>query len=206
MHAGLIKASRLVDPHRDVSAVGAERLLSDASEMLSGAIVQLSGGAPLTVAVRLMARFQQLSDAPVAWAGDERSLPFPIDLLHAGVELSRLCVIRAAHVDHRMYAVDRLLRTRIASLIVIDRGEDEDPDPGMLGRYMHLCRNSGATVVILTPGDAHALSPAVRLHLRTSFSQEIDTTLSSPMKLEVLRSRAPLRRGSIDVGRPVGMC
>lgn len=205
MHAGLVKASRLIDPHRASSIINAERLLYEAAETLSGSIVQLSGDAPLTVAVQLMVRFQQLSQAPLAWAGDERSLPFSTDLRQAGVDLSRLCIIRAAHMEHRMYAVDRFLRARIASLVVLDRGADGDLAPGMLGRYMHLCRHSGITVVILTPGNARALSPAVRVHLRTVLPQ-IDTTLSSSMKVEVVRSRTPLRPGSVYVGRPTGLC
>lgn len=205
MHAGLVRASRLIDPHHEISAIGAETLLQDAAETLSGSIVQLSGAAPLTVATQLMVRFQQLSDAPVAWVGDERSLPFPIDLFHSGVDLSRVCVARAPDIDHRLYVVDRLLRARIASLIVLDRGEDEDLPPGVLSRFMHLCRHSGAAVVLLTPGDVRALSPAVRLHLRISPSQ-MDTPLSAPLRLEVLRSRTPLRNGSIHVARPTGMC
>ncbi len=204
MHAGLVKASRLIDPHRASAAIGAERLLYGAAETLSGSIVQLSGAAPLTVAVQLMVRFQQLSQAPVAWAGDERSMPFPIDLFHAGVELSRLCIIRAAHMEHRMYAVDRFLRARIASLIVLDRSKGGDLAPGMLGRYMHLCRHSGATVIILTPGSAGALSPAVRVHLRTT--PQLDTALSSSMTVEGGRGRTPPRQGSVHVGRPPGMC
>ncbi|MEX2444825.1 MAG: hypothetical protein WD492_14575 [Alkalispirochaeta sp.] len=205
MHAGLVRASRLIDPHREAPIAGAETLLHDAAETLSGSIIQLSGTAPLTVATQLMVRFQQLSAAPVAWVGDERSMPFPIDLLHSGIELARVCVVRAADMEHRLYVVDRLLRARITSLIVLDHGEDEAPTPGVLGRFMHLCRHSGATVVVLTPGDVRALSPAVRLHLRVSLPQ-IDTTLSSPVRLEVLRSRMPLQRGSIDVVRPAGMC
>jgi hypothetical protein len=205
MHAGLVRASRLIDPHRTVSTVGAESLLDSAAESLSGSIIQLSGAAPLTIAAQLMARFQQLSEAPVAWAGDERSMPFPVDLYNAGVELSRVCVARAASMDHRLYVVDRFLRARIMSLIVLDRGEDEEFSPGVLGRFMHLCRHSGATVVVLTPGDVRALSPAVRLHLRVSPSQK-DTSLSYPVHLEVLRSRTPLRGGVLHVGRPTGMC
>lgn len=205
MHAGLVRASRLIDPHRERPAIGAEALLQDAVETLSGSIIQLSGVAPLTVATQLMVRFQQLSEAPVAWVGDERSMPFPLDLLHSGVDLSRLCVARATAIDHRLYVVDRLLRARIVSLVVFDRGEDENPEAGVLGRFMHLCRNSGITVAVLTPGVARALSPAVRLHLRISPSQ-VDTPLSSSMRLEVLRSRTPLQNGSIDVSRPTGMC
>lgn len=205
MHAGLVRASRLIDSHREMPTAGAETLLHDAAETLSGSIVQLSGTAPLTVATQLLARFQQLSEAPVAWAGDERSMPFPLDLLHAGIDLSRLCVVRATDMDHRLYVVDRLLRARIASLIILDRSEHEDFSPGVLGRFMHLCRSSGATVAIVTPGEARALSPAVRFHLRVSPSQ-MDTPLSSPLRLEVLRARTPLRRGFIHVGRPAGMC
>ncbi|MFW5826830.1 MAG: hypothetical protein ACOCU4_01995 [Alkalispirochaeta sp.] len=204
MHAGLVKASRLIDPLRASATTGAERLLYGDAEILSGSIVQLSGAAPLTVAVQLMARFQQVSRAPVVWAGDDRSIPFPVDLLHAGVEPSRLCIIRAPQMEHRMYAVDRFLRGRIASLIVLDGGQDGDLSPGMLGRYMHLCRHSGATVVILTPGNVGALSPAIRVHVRTTV--QLDTVLSSTITVEVVRSRIPLRQGSVHVGRPAGMC
>lgn len=178
----------------------------DPGRIVAGNVVQISGTAGLTVAVSFLAGLQQYSAAPVAWIGTHASIPYPLDLVHAGVDLNRLLVVRHAEAAQRAHAVDILLRRRCCSLLVLDTPAEEPPEPGFLGRCMHVCRREGSAVVVLTPGVREALAPAVRTHLRSRVvAEQHDGGVEDHLELSVLRSRVPLTGGFLRVQPPADL-
>ncbi len=172
-------------------------------------ILQVSGSAPITPVTQILRSAQQAGPAPTAWVSDGTSLPYPPDLVSAGLDLQRLLFVRSQRADLRLHAVDRLVRGELVSVVAVDLASGEPPDPGVLGRFMHLSARTGATVVLITPGTVGALSPAVRVHLRATAGDDGHGETSghtTGVRLEVLRSRGPLHGGVLDARFAPGMC
>jgi hypothetical protein len=204
MQPGLVKASRLIDPSDPPAGFSVEDILRGMVAPLVGTILQISGPASLTTAVRIAAVFQRHAPAPGAWVGDLQAIPFPPDLSDAGIDLQRLLICRAGSGEERMHAVDRLLRSGAFSLTVVDFGWDEQPDPGTLARFMRLCERDETTLTLVTPGAVAAASPAVRLHLRADLATAGDP-LDGTVEVDVLRTRRVLKRGSLRGRFPAGV-
>jgi hypothetical protein len=204
MQPGLVKASRLPDRSDMPEGFSVGDILGGSVAPLVGTILQLSGRAALTTAVRIAAAFQRRSSAPGAWVGDLHSIPFPPDLSEAGVDLQRLLICRAGSGEERMHTVDRLLRSGAFALTVVDFGWDEQPDPGALARFMRLCEREKTTLTLVTAGAGAAASPAVRLHLRADLATTGDP-LDGAVEVEVLRTRRALKRGSLYGRFPAGV-
>lgn len=218
MQAGLVRASQLPTPgsvstpHR-IGTV----LHGDPRPLVSGAIVQVSGPAAVTVAVRLVERMLSVTAHPAAWVGDPVIQPFPPDLGTAGIDLRRLLVVRLSDRTARLQAMDRLLRSRICRILVLDLSGDLDagtlPDPGVLGRFMHMCERARTAVVLSAPAAVAALSPAVRVHLRCRHGGAVedeppaaDGSDSTGVRIDVLRSRGRLEGGRLDGRFEPGLC
>ena len=198
---------------------GVLRILTDSSRMVRGRIIQMTGTAALTAAVRLLALFQREQSGVVAYVSAGVSLPFPGDLSAGGVALEELLVV-LPHNDssrnapgessHLAGAAETLLRSRQCSCICLDyagvsrAARAGELTPGVLARLMHQCRHTGTTLILLPGMDAAVLGPAVGLHLHTHAARQQEGGYL--LTLEVRRSRIPLRSDQCHAVLPDRLC
>lgn len=201
MQTGLVRASQLPARGRRSTATPVLTTAAALVRETTGIITQISGTAPVSYAVWMLGAFQHASAAPVAWIAQPEQLPFPPDLTAAGLDLERLLIVRPETQAQRMTSVDRILRQELCSLTVWHLDPAQPPPPGILGRFMHLCTRTHAGLVLLVPGDALALAPAVRLHLRV-----MPDAVPSRLKIDVLRSRSTVESVRVDSRFSPGLC
>lgn len=114
---------------------------------LSGRLCELSGGAALTFAFRLIDESQRAGE-PAAWIGAATSCFFPPDAADGGVDLEALVVVRAPDAAAVARAADHLARSGAFGVLVLDL--DGPVPPALLSRLLGLAQKHEVAIVLLT--------------------------------------------------------
>jgi hypothetical protein len=129
------------------------------------------------------------------------------------VILSQLMVVLSQQPHtHSASAVEVLLRSQQVPVVCLDwvaltggpSGRGVSVPPGVLARYMHQCRHSKTTLIILSGTHPVVLGPVVGVHLHTHIVHTGGR--EERLHVEVLRSRISLHSGAYDVVLPDRLC
>jgi recombination protein RecA len=115
---------------------------------LSGRLCELSGGAAVTFAFRLIEESQRAGE-PAAWIGATTSCFFPPDAADGGVDLDALVVVRAPDASAVTRAADHLARSGAFAVLVLDLDGRVPPGP-LLSRLLGLAQKHEVVIVLLT--------------------------------------------------------
>jgi recombination protein RecA len=118
---------------------------------LAGRLCELSGGAAVTFAFRLIDEAQRAGE-PAAWVGPPTSCFFPPDAADGGIDLDALVVVRTPDAPALARAADQLARSGAFGLLVLDL--DGLPDaripPPLLSRLLGLAQKHEVAMLFLT--------------------------------------------------------
>lgn len=198
MSSALRPASELIRPPRVTGgSQSAELVCTDAVALFRGSLVLLSGEAALSVATVICTQFQHGTGVPVPWIVTDDRVPYPPDLVSAGIDLSRLIWFSVPDHEAAAATTDVLLRCGEFPVICVDVAGLTAISPGSIARFMHRARGSGTTVLFLSESSVDAPSPAIAFHMEVSAPDPL------LLAFHVRRTRVPLRDGTCDVGTAV---
>lgn len=151
--------------------------------------VQITGSACVSLAVAFL-RSVLVGDArPAAWVLREGAAPFAPDLVDTGVRPERILYLRAEDEARADKAADTVLRSGQFSCLVYELPGKTSPEPGVISRFMHLCRRNRSTMVLIGADHRIPTVATAAVHLDTDVEYAPERQL---IRILVRRSRIPL--------------
>ena len=132
---------------------------------LQGRLIECSGTAQLTVALRLVHEAQE-QDEPVVWLTLPHSFFFPPDAAALGIDLQALIVVRVPNAATAIRVSDRLVRSGSFGLLIADLGSDKAVPLPLLSRIAKLASQHDTAVLCLTEKSRAAPSLGALVSLR----------------------------------------
>lgn len=167
----------------------ASYLLDDPTVAVGNRQIQISGPACVSLAVALLGRIAARDVRPVAWVLRGTAVPFPADLLDAGLRPERVLWLFADSEQRADRAADIILRSGQFSCIVYELEGAAPPEPGIASRFMHLCRRYRTTMAMIGTDRSVATVATTAVHLDTDLEY---TPVRQSIRVTVRRSRRPL--------------
>lgn len=151
--------------------------------------IQISGPACASLTVVILRGILNVDRRPAAWVLRDSSVPYPPDLREAGIQLERLLSLFVESGGHADRAADTVLRSGQFSCLVYELPEGVPPEPGVVSRFMHLCRHNHTTMVLIARDREYPTMATAAFHIDTDTRYTSDRQL---IRITVRRSRIPL--------------
>lgn len=151
--------------------------------------IQITGPAWASLAVALLRRVLADDPRPAAWILREGIAPFAPDLVDAGLRPERMLYLRAEDDLRADKAADTVLRSGQFSCLVYELSGTSSPEPGVISRFMHLCRRYRSTMILIGPDRSAPTVATAAVHLDTEVRYAPARQL---IRITVRRSRMPL--------------
>lgn len=175
--------------------------------MLRGRLCEFSSVGPQGVgslALSYVWQMQQEGCWPVWVSG--AGLPFAEDLVAAGIDISALPVVRTESLAQSLRAAERVMRSGVCGLVVVDVGDAEHAPAPMMGRLLKLAQRTETACVLLSTGAQRSgsLSPLISLRLQVEYGLSesvlplLDPT-QMPLEAVVVRDKRSGRRDTFCV-------
>lgn len=122
-----------------------------------------------SLAARYVWEAQQAGLWPV-WVS-QAGFPLAEDLQSCGIDLRALPMVRTQGLPQSFRAAERVMRSRVCGLVVVDVGTADYAPPAMMGRIMKLAQRTDTACVLLRTGAQRSnmsLSPLVSLRMKVS--------------------------------------
>jgi recombination protein RecA len=176
---------------------------------IAGRFVEISasaGSTSLTLAFGLVREAQERGE-PVGWVTSQESFFYPPDVVHRGVDLAALAVIRVLDAASIPRAGEKLLRSGGFGLVVLDLGVADIPVP-LQSRLTGLAQHHHTGLVCLTEKQNKTFSLGSLVSLRAHAERKQISNNSFVCRLRVLKDK---RRGPTwsheELCRgPAGLC
>lgn len=159
-----------------------------------------------SLAARYVWEAQQEGLWPV-WIS-QAGLPLAEDLQACGIDLRALPMIRTQATAQSLRAAERVMRSRVCGVVVVDVGSEDYASTAMMGRIMKLAQRTDTACVLLSTGEQRtnaSLSPLVSLRVdvnqRLENAQRLSDAHASHLCLEVqiVRDKKEGRHDSFSV-------
>lgn len=180
---------------------------------LAGKVVEFSGwnqSACLSLTIPLIIESQQ-GVKECAWilpaARRGESLFFPPDFHNAGIDCSRIPIIRSANVTDSFSIAEKLIRSGGFSLVVLDLTEGKRVRGSTVGRISSMTQRYQCLLLCLTrnPPGHPSLDPMVFIHVHVEASL-IDGRYQVSARVQKDKTQAPGQQMNWIYETPIGLC
>lgn len=108
----------------------------------------------------------------VAWVRTTSTVPYPPDMVRAGIDVGAIAHVRVERMREAMRVASHLLRSDGFGLIVLDIPGEESVSTGIQGKIVKLAQLHDAVVICLTSVHHHGESLSALVSLRMQASLE----------------------------------
>lgn len=159
-----------------------------------------------SLAARYVWEAQQAGCWPV-WVS-QAGLPFAEDMQACGIDLRALPMIRTQRTAESLRAAERVMRSCVCGIVVIDLGAEEYVPAAMMGRMMKLAQRTNTACVLLSTrsrGGNASLSPLVSLRVSVTQHPDIQREMSvghasnMRVRVQIVRDKKERRQDGFSI-------
>lgn len=156
-----------------------------------------------SLAARYVWEAQQAGAWPV-WIS-KAGVPLAEDLRACGIDILSMPVICTETTAQSLRAAERVMRSAVCGVVVVDLGEEEYVPASMMGRLLKLTQRTGTACVVLTNRKHRAkasLSPLISLRIETHQEYVCTERAETPyLKLhaQIVRDKKTGRRDGFNM-------